>query len=141
MPSEILLERIKPGGSAKITMRGMSQDTTTPTPAADSSFAPYDTTKELIVPLIRGSWDGVERRQQGSCRRQVSDRRTTPERRKDTRIDCSSKRSVKARIRSIIGGRLGVDRRKGCDRRVAERRSTSIRSLVTPEELDALLRL
>jgi len=140
MPSEIVQERVKPGGSSKINMHRLSQDIHLPSAKADSSFAPHDTTREMIVPLARGSWDGVERRRAGSCRRQESDRRTSSERRQDTRLDSNSKRSVKAKIRSIIGGRLGVDRRKG-DRRVVERRSTSIRSLVTPEELDALLSL
>ena len=84
-------------------------------------------------------WDGVERRSSNSCRRQNSDRRKSQERRRDIRIECNCKRSVKARIRSIISGRLGVDRRKGGDRRMIDRRCCTIHSLVSPEELEALL--
>lgn len=84
-------------------------------------------------------WDGVERRCSNSCRRQSSDRRKSQERRRDIRIECNYKPSVKARIRSIISGRLGVDRRKGGDQRLIDRRCCTIHSLVSPEELEALL--
>lgn len=141
MLSEITKKRVPPGGISKNTGHRISQDVQMLNYKAESSQTPHDTVRELIVPIPRFSWDGVERRQPGSCRRQSSDRRRSPERRQDTRINSNPKRSVKARIRSIIGVRLGVDRRKGWDRRIIERRSTGIHSLVTPEELDALLSL
>ena len=141
MPSEILTKRVIPGELSKRNMYQIPHNTTVPDHNAQSAYNLNNSTRELIVPIARGSWGGVERRKSGSCRRLSSDRRTSPERRQDTRINCNAKRSVKARIRSIIGVRLGVDRRKGADRRMGERRSVSIRSLVTPEELDALLSL
>lgn len=141
MPGEILNKRVTPGELSKRSMYRIPQDTQIPIHKTESVYGFHNTTRESIVPIARGSWDGVERRQPCSCRRQSSERRTYSERRQDTRINCNARRSVKARIRSIIGVRLGVDRRKGADRRVNERRFASIRSLVTPEELDALLSL
>lgn len=141
MLSEMLKKRVTPSGLSKNSGHRLSQDVQILHYQAESSKIRHDSARELIVPIPRFSWDGVERRQPGSCRRQSSDRRRSAERRQDTRINSNPKRSVKARIRSIIGVRLGVDRRKGGDRRIIERRSTGIRSLVTPEELDALLNL
>ncbi len=141
MLSAILKKRVTPGGLSKNSGHRISQDEQILHYKAESSQTPHDTVRELIVPIARFSWDGVERRQPDSCRRQSSDRRRSPERRQDTRINSNPKRSVKARIHSMISARLGVDRRKGGDRRIIERRSTGIRSLVTPEELDALLSL
>lgn len=85
-------------------------------------------------------WDGVERRTPNSCRRKNANRRQSPERRQDSRLGGRAKRTFSAWVRSIISGRLGVDRRKGIERRIVERRRTDIQSLVTQEELDALLK-
>ncbi|MFT5701811.1 MAG: hypothetical protein ACI8ZB_004712 [Desulforhopalus sp.] len=95
---------------------------------------------EMKVPSSRLPWNGVERRSANSCRRQSCDRRGFGERRQDTRMPYSTKRSLGAWIRSLKGGRLGVDRRKGVERRIMERRCSRIVSLVTQEELEALLR-
>ena len=81
-----------------------------------------------------------ERRKSGKDRRSSSDRRRFAERRFDFReADPPARRSLKAWMRSLTNARLGVDRRKGGERRVAERRSEELRSLLTPEELSALL--
>ena len=141
MFSEIVKNKVTPVQLSKNSSHRISQDVQILNYKAESSQTSHDTVRELIIPIARFSWDGVERRQPDSCRRQSTDRRRSPERRLDTRINSNPKRSVKAKIHSIISARLGVDRRKGGDRRIIERRSTSIRSLVTPEELDALLRL
>lgn len=88
-------------------------------------------------------WDGVDRRREnGAERRDLSDRRLSAERRFDSRNSQSkSCRSLKAWFRSLSNARLGVDRRKGGDRRVLEdRRSQELRSLLTAEELADLLR-
>jgi hypothetical protein len=86
-------------------------------------------------------WDGVERRKPLRQRREDSDRRIYNERRFDFRdAQPPARRSLKAWMRSLTNARLGVDRRKGEDRRVLDdRRSDALRSLLTPEELAALL--
>jgi len=86
-------------------------------------------------------WDRIERRRRGKERRLHSDRRSAEERRFDYRqAQSPPSRSIKARIRSLIHARLGVDRRKKETRRIFEdRRSQRLRSLLTPEELSALL--
>lgn len=86
-------------------------------------------------------WDGIERRKPLRQRREDSDRRVYHERRFDFRAaHPSARRSVRAWMRSLINARLGVDRRKGDERRARnDRRSQVLRSLLTPEELADLL--
>ncbi|SHO42764.1 hypothetical protein [Desulfopila aestuarii] len=87
------------------------------------------------------SWDGIERRSHNSCRRQNPDRRNTGERRLDPRKgNQARKRSFLAWLRSLTRSRLGVDRRKGTEQRLFERRCSGPPSLLTQEELEALLR-
>jgi len=43
-------------------------------------------------------------------------------------------------MRSLSNARLGVDRRKGAERRRQDRRSLELRSLLSQEEITALLR-
>jgi len=85
-------------------------------------------------------WNEVDRRNGGGERRGLSDRRASSERRFDYRgASLLPKRSLKSWLRSISKARLGVDRRKGLERRYDERRSQQLRSLLTPEEIAALL--
>lgn len=86
-------------------------------------------------------WDGIERRKPLRQRREDSDRRVYYERRFDFReAHPPSRRSVGAWVRSLTNARLGVDRRKGEERRSeCDRRSQKLRSLLTPEELADLL--
>jgi hypothetical protein len=87
-------------------------------------------------------WDGVEKRtDEGDRREEFSDRRSSHERRFDYReANPPAKRSIKSWVRSLSNARLGVDRRKGTDRRIHEdRRSMELQSILTPEELAALL--
>lgn len=86
-------------------------------------------------------WDGTERRKPHSCRR-VADRRCHQERRSDPRTcrEASSHRGFYGWLRSLIKARLGVDRRKSTDKRVANRRHFSPRSMLTREELADLLK-
>lgn len=86
-------------------------------------------------------WDGTERRKPHSCRRRA-DRRCHQERRSDPRIshEVSSPRGLYDWLRSLIKARLGVDRRKSADQRVANRRHFSPRSMLTREELADLLK-
>ncbi|MFV0435877.1 MAG: hypothetical protein ACK5PS_00585 [Desulfopila sp.] len=88
------------------------------------------------------SWDGIERRRgPNSCRRRNPDRRQGRERRHDPRNgDPQPRRSLAAWLRSIFNARLGVDRRKGGDQRSRKRRNDRPRSILTKEELDALLK-
>lgn len=87
-------------------------------------------------------WDGVERRKLTRERRRASDRRSTHERRFDFREAHSPvRRSLKSWVRSLVNARLGVDRRKGGDRRIlTNRRSQELHSLLSPEELADLLK-
>ncbi len=83
--------------------------------------------------------NGIDRRGQNNFRRKNIDRRNSSERRQDPRTGCNIKRSFSAWIRSLTSGRLGVDRRKGCERRLYDRRSSDSCSLITREEMEALL--
>ncbi len=87
-------------------------------------------------------WDEAERRKNGKERRGFSERRLSSERRFDYRsANPPARRSIISWIRSLSNARLGVDRRKGVDRRRQDdRRSRELRSLLTTEELAALLR-
>ncbi|MBU1234011.1 MAG: hypothetical protein KKD01_16600 [Proteobacteria bacterium] len=87
------------------------------------------------------NWDGVDRRGAVGERRRHSERRYVVERRFDYRKEAPPvRRSLKAWMRSLLKTRLGVDRRKARERRIAsDRRSRELRSLLTPEELADLL--
>ena len=73
--------------------------------------------------------------------RRGADRRRANERRNDPRQD-SVKKSLAAWIRSILKPRVGLDRRKGTDRRqVTHRPSASSLSVeLSPDELRQLLK-
>lgn len=92
------------------------------------------TTYAMNARISTPGWDGVERRSRSSCRRNSSERRQDP-RRGPTR-----RRSLQAWLRSVTRGRPGVDRRKGAEQRLFERRCSDPHSLLTQEELEALLR-
>ena len=91
--------------------------------------------------ISSSTWDGTERRSTNSCRRKNPDRRRGTERRHDPRhAGKSRRRSIIAWFRSLTRNRLGVDRRKGGDQRMYDRRCSGPRSLLTQEELEALLK-
>lgn len=90
--------------------------------------------------LSPSAWDGTERRSPKSCRRRIPDRRQHGERRRDPRTGEQRKRSLLSWLRSLTRKRLGVDRRKGTEQRMFERRCSGPRSLLTQEELEALLK-
>ena len=86
-------------------------------------------------------WDGIERRNRDSNRRQKENRRSSTERRSDPR-DESQKQKLTLRcwMRSLTNARLGVDRRKVPDQRsTIDRRNPSPRSMLTKEEIADLL--
>ena len=86
-------------------------------------------------------WNEIERRKPARERRESSNRRFKDERRFDFRdAHPPARRSVAAWVRSLTNARLGVDRRKGTERRVVDRRSTELQSLLTPQEIADLLR-
>lgn len=85
-------------------------------------------------------WDGTERRSPNSCRRNTPDRRQNGERRRDPRTGEHRKRSLLSWLRSLTRKRLGVDRRKGTEQRLFERRCSGPRSLLTQKELEELLK-
>jgi len=86
-------------------------------------------------------WDEVERRNPAKERRVSLDRRYAAERRFDFReAHPPVRRSVKSWVRSLTNARLTVDRRKGTERRMVDRRSEELRSLLTPEEIADLMR-
>ncbi len=87
-------------------------------------------------------WSEMERRENDNERRAFFDRRVANERRFDYReSNPPPRRSIKSWMRSLSNARLGVDRRKGGDRRnLEDRRSRELRSLLTSEEIAALLR-
>ncbi len=87
------------------------------------------------------NWDQTERRKPVRERREDTERRFAVERRFDFReADPPARRSIKAWMRSLTHARLGVDRRKGIERRIVDRRSEALRSLLTPGEIADLLR-
>ncbi|OEU47087.1 MAG: hypothetical protein BA866_08530 [Desulfobulbaceae bacterium S5133MH15] len=93
-------------------------------------------------PAKNHKWDGVERRKPGSNRRTNVDRRKiAAERRRDTRDGLPGhKRTLRGWIRSLTRTRLGVDRRKGRDRRtITDRRNPLSQARLTREELADLL--
>ncbi len=86
------------------------------------------------------TWNGKERRIASHDRRRISDRRTQAERRRDSRTEAVlPRRSLRCILRTLLNARLGVDRRKGDRRRLHDRRSRELRSILTPEELADLL--
>ncbi|WP_153304918.1 hypothetical protein [Desulfocapsa sulfexigens] len=86
-------------------------------------------------------WDEVERRNGGGERRALSERRASHERRFDYRdAEPPPRRSIKSWMRVLSNARPGVDRCRGQEPRTIEkRRSQGVRSILTPEELAALL--
>jgi hypothetical protein len=86
-------------------------------------------------------FEQLERRSTASSRRNTENRRSLDERRFDNRLaTVQQRRTVKVWLRSIIHSRLGVDRRKKEDRRLKrDRRQQLLRSLLTQEEISALL--
>ena len=91
-------------------------------------------------------WDGIDRRLRTDDRRRVAERRTHQERRLDNRRgDHKGAISLKVIFLNLVKPRLGVDRRKGRERRkLASRRLTEwptddLRNLISQEELNALL--
>ena len=86
-------------------------------------------------------WNGKERRSGIYDRRGSGDRRSRLERREDRRIAASRRgRSLKNWFRSLTKTRLGVDRRKGGDRRtIKDRRRQDLAYVLTPEEISLLL--
>jgi len=81
----------------------------------------------------------VERRK-GSDRRKGGDRRAAIERRHDSREGLGGrKKNIRVWLRSLTNARLGVDRRKGERRLIAERRQRRANSLLTKEEIADLL--
>jgi len=69
------------------------------------------------------------------------DRRMTDERREDVRESAWRVRSIKLWVKSIFKPRIGLDRRKGDDRRNRPRNidSRNSQSILTQEELKQLL--
>lgn len=85
-------------------------------------------------------WNEKERRRPTKERRGSLERRFDTERRFDFREALPPvRRSLMAWVRSLTNARLGVDRRKGGERRIVDRRSEELRSLLTPEEIADLL--
>ncbi|MBE0583217.1 MAG: hypothetical protein IH612_05575 [Desulfofustis sp.] len=84
----------------------------------------------------------IQSGQESGCRRVHPDRRVCGERRSDPRGDgIGRKRSIMAWVRTLTNPRIGVDRRKGIDRRRSEpERTIRIKSLLTQEELSELLK-
>ena len=83
----------------------------------------------------------TERRTPVHERRENQERRFDKERRFDFReANPPVRRSLIKWIRSLTNARLGVDRRKGVERRIIDRRSEELRSLLTPEEIADLLK-
>ncbi len=73
--------------------------------------------------------------------RRVSDRRVCDERRCDRRVSSNGSRSLKAWVKSLTRPRIGVDRRKQGDRRKQQiRPARDLRSLLTADEINELLK-
>ena len=85
-------------------------------------------------PPSHGSWDGAERRRS-------IERRSRVERRADPRAAPEQQqRSIIGAIRTVLNPRVGVDRRKGGERRRRRRPGSAPGSdVLTAEELDDLL--
>ncbi len=83
----------------------------------------------------------VERRK-GGDRRLGGDRRVASERRHDFRNGVNTrKKNIRLWLRSLTNARLGVDRRKGERRQIADRRQRKTNALLTKEEIADLLSL
>ena len=110
-------------------------------PCIISKMLSHSSTDAMNAYLSPPSWDGTERRSQNSCRRKTQDRRRSGERRRDPRdYDERPRLTFLAWLRSKTRFRLGVDRRKGREQRLFERRCSGPRSLLSQEELEALLK-
>jgi hypothetical protein len=101
-------------------------------------------TENITIPpnnQVCDRFEQPERRSTDSNRRNTEDRRSLDERRLDSRLaTVKHRRTIKVWLRSITRLRLGVDRRKKEDRRLTrDRRRQSLRSLLTQEEISALL--
>jgi len=96
----------------------------------------------MSSPVKSANWDGVERRKPDSNRRTDKSRRASGERRLDLRVSSTHhRRTLRGWIRSLTKARLGVDRRKGKNRRIInDRRNPLSQSRLTSEELADLLR-
>ena len=91
-------------------------------------------------PHSNETWNGKERRVATHDRRRSPDRRCRVERRQDNRTEAVlPRRSLRCIMRMLLNTRMGVDRRKGDRRQLQDRRSRELRSILTPEELAALL--
>lgn len=85
---------------------------------------------------------GFVERRMGGDRRMGVDRRMASERRHDTRNGLSiRKKNIRVWLRSLTNARLGVDRRKGERRILADRRQRKTNALLTKEEIADLLSL
>lgn len=86
-------------------------------------------------------YKNAQRKDPSAMVRRGPDRRVSDERRNDNRESNMSRRSVRSWIKSLLKPRLGVDRRKGVDRRQARQRLEQLdpKSLVTADELKHLL--
>ena len=104
-------------------------------------------TKDIqVLPnsLARKKFEHHDRRLNTFDRRTSRDRRAQEERRFDSRLaTVKQRKTIRIWLRAVTRSRLGVDRRKKEDRRLNQdrrnRRQQSLRSLLTQEEITALL--
>jgi hypothetical protein len=88
------------------------------------------------------NWDGIERRNQQNIRRS-GERRSQQERRNDPRLHRAKQRHINLLtfFRTLKHMRLGVDRRKNAEQRILpDRRNLTLRSLLSKEEIEDLLK-
>jgi len=87
-------------------------------------------------------YKGEQKRESSEMVNRAPERRVESERRDDVRDSAWALRSIRSWITSLIKPRLGVDRRKGQDRRANRLESGRVNSssVITPEELNQLLK-
>lgn len=87
-------------------------------------------------------YKSAQRRDPSQMVNRAPDRRVSSERRDDVRDSTWALRSIRAWITALIKPRLGVDRRKGRDRRANKLQSGYMNpsSVLTPEEVNQLLK-
>ena len=87
-------------------------------------------------------YKGEQKRENSEMVNRAPERRVESERRDDVRDSAWALRSIRSWITSLIKPRLGVDRRKGQDRRANRLESGRVNSssVITPEELNQLLK-
>ncbi len=86
--------------------------------------------------------EGFVERRKGGERRVNGERRSASERRHDFRDNLGKrKKNIRIWLRSLANSRLGVDRRKGERRKLADRRQRKMSALLTKEEISDLLSL